>query len=133
MNSEVEAIPNGAAGVYLLGRVYQLSNRHSLAVREFQRALQMDPLMWCAFEQLCALSPDADAKRYLEMVPTAMEAAMQYDTAFMTPVETLVETPVGSAVPMDVKTAVLPASSPVGCPCFSSDCADAGCGSGIGL
>ncbi len=114
VNSEVEAIPNGAAGVYLLGRVYQLSNRHSLAVREFQRALQMDPLMWCAFEQLCALSPDADAKRYLEMVPTAMEAAMQYDTAFMTPVETLVETPVGSAVPMDVKTAVLPHRPPLG-------------------
>lgn len=102
-NSELEAIPNGAAGVYLLGRVYQLSNRHSLAVREFQRALQMDPLMWCAFEQLCALSPDADAKGYLEVVPTAMEGVVQYDTTYMTPMDT----PVGPMAPLEVKTGAL--------------------------
>ena len=100
-NNELEAIPNGAAGVYLLGRVYQLSNRHNLAVREFQRALQIDPLMWCAFEQLCALNPEADAKVYLEMAPTAVEEIKQYDSAYVTPMNT----PVGSAVPMDVNTA----------------------------
>ena len=109
-NSELEAIPNGAAGVYLLGRVYQLSNRHSLAVREFQRALQMDPLMWCAFEQLCALNPDADAKGYLEMAPTAMEAVVQYDTTLMTPMDT----PVGSIAPMDVSTAASAHRPPLG-------------------
>ena len=97
-NNGVDSVPNGAAGVYLLGRVYQLSNRHNPAVQQFQRALQMDPLMWCAFEQLCALSPEADAKGYLELVPGAIEAVVQYDNiGYMTPLVT----PMTSAMQVD--------------------------------
>ena len=127
-DGDEESIPNGAAGVYLLGRVYQLSNRHSPAVQQFRRALQMDPLMWCAFEQLCALSPDVDAKAYLEMNPMTADAdadavgagvglglepgIVQHDGQYMTPVNA----PVGSSaadVSMDLGTGMGHASMPL--------------------
>ncbi len=58
-------IPNGAAGYCLLGRVYQLTNRHSVAVAYYSAALQLDPMMWAAFEALCALGADHEAAAYL--------------------------------------------------------------------
>lgn len=65
-NDDNESIPNGAAGVHLLGKVYQLSNRPNAAIEQFRNALGLDPLLWCAFEELCSLSPEVDAQEYLE-------------------------------------------------------------------
>lgn len=48
-------VPNGAAGRYLLGRICMQSNRHDAAVQHFTTALTLDPLLWCAYEELCAL------------------------------------------------------------------------------
>lgn len=48
-------IPNGAAGLYLLGRVYRLVGRPTDAREHFVRALRENPLLWSAFEELCAL------------------------------------------------------------------------------
>ena len=48
-------VPNGAAGFYLLGRIYQLSNRHSAAIAYYSTAVQLDPMMWSAYEELCTL------------------------------------------------------------------------------
>ena len=53
-NNDDGEIPNGAAGVHLLGKIYQLSNRPSAAAEKFQAALRIDPLMWCSFEELCS-------------------------------------------------------------------------------
>ena len=48
-------VPHGAAGYYLLGRICRLSNRQKQAVQYFAAALALDPLLWCAYEELCIL------------------------------------------------------------------------------
>ena len=48
-------VPHGAAGYYLLGRVCRLSNRQKQAAQFFAAALALDPLLWCAYEELCIL------------------------------------------------------------------------------
>ena len=58
-------MPNGAAGFYLLGRINQLSNRHIAAIAYYNSALQLDPMMWAAFEELCALGGEHEAQQYL--------------------------------------------------------------------
>ena len=48
-------VPKGSAGYYLLGRICGLTNRHRAAVSYQRAALTLDPLMWCAYEELCNL------------------------------------------------------------------------------
>lgn len=48
-------VPGGAAGHYLLGRICRLSGRQKEAETHFAAALTLDPLLWCAFEELCML------------------------------------------------------------------------------
>lgn len=57
-------VPNGAAGFYLLGRIYQLSNRHSAAIAYYSTAVQLDPMMWSAYEELCSLGARAGRGRH---------------------------------------------------------------------
>ncbi|XP_010540977.1 PREDICTED: cell division cycle protein 27 homolog B-like isoform X2 [Tarenaya hassleriana] len=54
-------IPNGAAGHYLLGLVYKLTDRKKNAVQQFRQALTIDPLLWGAYEELCALGAAEEA------------------------------------------------------------------------
>ncbi|XP_022144936.1 cell division cycle protein 27 homolog B isoform X2 [Momordica charantia] len=54
-------IPNGAAGHYLLGLIYRYTDRKRSAIQHFQQALSLDPLMWCAYEELCILGAAEDA------------------------------------------------------------------------
>ncbi|XP_023531375.1 cell division cycle protein 27 homolog B-like isoform X1 [Cucurbita pepo subsp. pepo] len=54
-------IPNGAAGHYLLGLIYRYTDRRRSAIQHFQLALSLDPLMWCAYEELCVLGAAEDA------------------------------------------------------------------------
>lgn len=60
-------VPNGGAGFYLLGRIHQLSNRHSTAIAYYSTALQADPMLWSAFEELCALGADHEAQQFLSL------------------------------------------------------------------
>jgi anaphase-promoting complex subunit 3 len=64
-DNDVARVPNGAAGHYLLGRIYQLSNRHSVAITHYATAVQLDPMMWAAYEELCALGADQEAQQYV--------------------------------------------------------------------
>lgn len=48
-------VPNGAAGLHLLGRVCRATGRDAAAAAWFAKALRLDPLMWGAYEALCAL------------------------------------------------------------------------------
>lgn len=60
---EDEAMASGgAAGEYLLGMICKDTGRRAAAITRFTRALMADPLMWCAYEGLCALGADAEAK-----------------------------------------------------------------------
>ena len=48
-------VPGGAAGRYLLGRIARLTSRQEEAARHYSAALEADPLMWQAFQELCQL------------------------------------------------------------------------------
>lgn len=69
-DNDVSKVPNGAAGLYLLGRIYQLSTRHSVAIAYFGNALQLDPMMWCAYEELCNLGAEREAEEYVNASST---------------------------------------------------------------
>lgn len=58
-------MPNGAAGLYLLGHVRELQSSTEEAVKNYREALRLDPTLWCAFERLCCLKPDeVDSSQY---------------------------------------------------------------------
>lgn len=63
-DNDISRVPNGAAGHYLLGRIYQLSNRHSAALSFYDGAMNLDPMMWSAFEELCVLGGERKAHSY---------------------------------------------------------------------
>ena len=55
-------VPNGAAGFYLLGHVCRLSGRGSQAVKHLKTALELNPFLWSAYEELCQLGADDEVK-----------------------------------------------------------------------
>ena len=69
-------VPNGAAGHYLLGRLARLTNRLKPAIQHFSMALQYDPLLWCAYEELCILGALSQTK-----IPLANPSAAPYLTS----------------------------------------------------
>lgn len=48
-----------------MGRIYQLSNRHSAAIAYYTTALQADPMLWSAFEELCVLGAEQETEQYV--------------------------------------------------------------------
>ena len=48
-------VPNGAAGMKLLGTVCRKANRKEHAQRCFEISLDLDPYMWSAYEALCEM------------------------------------------------------------------------------
>ena len=73
-------VPNGAAGLYLLGMICMQNNRREHASIFFRLSLKLDPFMWDAFEQLCILgveiSPETFfgnplSENYLEIHPSS--------------------------------------------------------------
>jgi hypothetical protein len=65
---QLDRIPNGAAGIHLLGQIAQATGRRADAILLFQAALTVDPYMWCSFEQLCALGVDAAPEAWIANV-----------------------------------------------------------------
>ena len=56
INSSVNSpIPNGAAGLNLLGNICRRSNRRHRAMEYYRLSLKLDPLMWTSYEALCEL------------------------------------------------------------------------------
>lgn len=54
-SNDVCPIPNGAAGLNLLGNVCRRSNRRHRAMEYYRMSLKLDPLMWTSYEALCEL------------------------------------------------------------------------------
>ena len=48
-------VPFGAYGLYLLGKVCRLMGRLAEAKDYYSRALRLNPLLWSAFDELCAV------------------------------------------------------------------------------
>ena len=55
-------VPNGAAGFHLLGLVCKETGRRAAAVAHFANAMSLDPFMWSAREELCALGAESEAR-----------------------------------------------------------------------
>lgn len=109
---EANVACGGAAGEYLLGRICKDTGRKPAAVAHFTRALAIDPLMWSAYEGLCALGADAEAKAcmsasreeaLLGMYPSAYAASSGVD---------VVERARASDEPFVPRTGGLPPLSP---------------------
>ncbi len=49
----VNDIPNGAAGLYLLGQILERQGKQRDALDFYRKAVEQDPTLWCAFEKLC--------------------------------------------------------------------------------
>ena len=61
---QLKKVPNGAAGLYLLGHIRELQSKQKEAVKNYRQALKLDPTLWCAYERLCSLQPDeVDAEK----------------------------------------------------------------------
>jgi anaphase-promoting complex subunit 3 len=49
---DLESVPGGAAGLYLLGMVCRKEQRKDAAIDYFQKSLQLDPAMWGSINEL---------------------------------------------------------------------------------
>ena len=76
-------VPCGAAGHYLLGRICALSNRHDSAVAHFCDALRADSLLWCAYEELCALGEGTKAEELMGGLAPVLASHQQQQQAHM--------------------------------------------------
>ena len=56
-------VPNGAAGLYLLGQICERQIKRKEAVEYYTKALLLDPTLWCAFERLCKLQMNIDPNK----------------------------------------------------------------------
>lgn len=50
--NSMEQIPNGAAGLYLLGMIYERKAQTQQAEECYELALKEDPTLWTAYEKL---------------------------------------------------------------------------------
>lgn len=61
LNEPSTEVPNGAAGHYLLGKIYRYTDRRKIAIEHFVQAVSLDPLLWAAYEELCILGAEEEA------------------------------------------------------------------------
>jgi len=69
LRADCSKIPNGAAGLYLLGRIAEAQGRHEDACGTYGAALSHDPFLWCAYERLARLGRAPPAAKILAMRP----------------------------------------------------------------
>lgn len=60
--NDATGVPHGAAGLLLLGQLCRATDRRKDAVGYLQRALRLDPFLWTAYEELCAMGADEEAR-----------------------------------------------------------------------
>lgn len=58
---DLEAIPGGAAGLYLLGVVCRREQRKEAAIDYFQKSLRLDPAMWGSINELIGMGVTGNA------------------------------------------------------------------------
>ena len=80
----------GAAGLLLLGRIARLTGRQLEAAAHFSAALEQDPLLWVAFEELCSLGarpPLACSAAHPPVCATALAPTCSSRYSLHSPVE----------------------------------------------
>eukprot|EP00026_Physarum_polycephalum_P002237 Phypoly_transcript_02242.p1 GENE.Phypoly_transcript_02242~~Phypoly_transcript_02242.p1 ORF type:complete len:922 (-),score=189.41 Phypoly_transcript_02242:15-2780(-) len=63
-SSSYDDIPNGPAGLYLLGQIYRRLHQKDKAIACFKKSLVTYPFFWSAFESLCNMGEDVDPEEY---------------------------------------------------------------------
>jgi len=61
------AVARGAAGLHLLGMICKETGRRAAAITHFSAALTLDPFLWTAYEELCALGAEEEAASVVEL------------------------------------------------------------------
>ncbi|OQR92961.1 anaphase-promoting complex subunit [Thraustotheca clavata] len=62
--NEVEDVPNGAAGLYLMGCICRRAGRIEHAIQYFTASLKEDPFLWSAYEGLCELGCEVPPEEF---------------------------------------------------------------------
>eukprot|EP01122_Echinamoeba_exundans_P006598 TRINITY_DN1889_c1_g1_i1.p1 TRINITY_DN1889_c1_g1~~TRINITY_DN1889_c1_g1_i1.p1 ORF type:complete len:417 (-),score=84.16 TRINITY_DN1889_c1_g1_i1:576-1778(-) len=58
--ANLEEVPNGSAGLFILGQLCRKLNQRERAVKYFSKSLELNPLLWCSYEALCKLGENID-------------------------------------------------------------------------
>ncbi|KAL7529493.1 hypothetical protein ACHAXR_006563 [Thalassiosira sp. AJA248-18] len=57
-------IPNGSAGLFLLGNICRKTNRRQRAIEYYRLSLKLDPFLWTSYEAICELvGPEIGGKK----------------------------------------------------------------------
>jgi tetratricopeptide (TPR) repeat protein len=88
---------------YWLGVICRYTNRKEAAITYLNKALALNPLMWCAFENLAQLGENVDIQAVFN--PKKVESTEQFQpqTLFNTPT-TVNNTPIRTTVPFSFRT-----------------------------
>jgi anaphase-promoting complex subunit 3 len=63
-SNDLAKIPNGAAGLNLLGQILRQLNQKTRAIACFKKSLELDPFLWSSYDALCALGQDIEASTF---------------------------------------------------------------------
>ena len=70
---EEVVIAGGAAGRYLMGEIHIRTGRKATAIEHYCAALNIDPLMWCAYQALCEIGADEEVVEFISSVNGTVE------------------------------------------------------------
>ena len=111
-------VPNGAAGLALLGKIYRKSNRKERAINFFKMSLKLDPFLWTSFEALAELGEPIDPASAFGVTPIGISQKQNLSSLAMntkTPLKPM-KTPAASGATAAHTAPRAPASSVRGNP-----------------
>nr|CCA15509.1 anaphasepromoting complex subunit putative [Albugo laibachii Nc14] len=59
-----ENIIKGAAGLNLMGKIYRQNNQRDKAIKYFVESLELDPLLWSSYQNLCEMGANMEASNF---------------------------------------------------------------------
>ncbi|XP_049849576.1 uncharacterized protein LOC126319916 [Schistocerca gregaria] len=59
------SVPNGEYGIYLLGVISHRQGNLRHAISLYKKSLELNPLIWSAYDALCQLGEDIEAERFM--------------------------------------------------------------------
>lgn len=51
----------------LLGMICRAAGRCALAIEHFEKALSLQPTLWCAYQNMCQLGADVDPVNFFQV------------------------------------------------------------------
>ncbi|GMH34230.1 hypothetical protein BSKO_02064 [Bryopsis sp. KO-2023] len=65
--------PLGPTENYLVGKIHRMTSRPESAKKYYERALELDPFLWVAFEELCRLGASGETSKILHNMACVAE------------------------------------------------------------